>query len=572
MRELPQREKMFVLGGILLAMLLGALDSTIVGPAMPTIIRDLGGMSLYAWVFMAYSLTSTIAVPIVGKLGDLYGRKWFYLPGIAIFLLGSALSGAAGSSIINDVLKAVLGQAYPMQQLIVFRALQGVGGGMMMANGAAIIGDLFAPAERGRYQGFMGASFGLASIIGPAVGGWITDTVSWRWVFYVNIPLGLLTLAVLLKALPAPERGRQHALDWWGSLALTIGLVPLLLALNWGGSQYAWDSRTILALFGVTLAALVWFILLERRHPEPILSMELFKNPSFVASVVVLFLSGVGMFGSIMFLPQFIQLVQGRSAASSGALLTPMMISMVIAATLSGQVIGRTGKYKWMGVAGLGISAGGMFLLSRLGIDTSALYVTASMVMIGVGLGVTMPLFMMSMQSMYPTRIGEVTAATQFFRSIGGTVGVALLGGVMNASLKDELAKLIAEHSAKLGPLSGVLKQAGGDASKLLNPSAMKAIGAKLQAAAAGMPPVQAKALMAGFAQFQSDLKLSLATATADTFFWGFLIMFFAFLAMFLVREVPILTREDRPTAEEVGRQLLAEEAVLPAEGEPELA
>jgi EmrB/QacA subfamily drug resistance transporter len=264
-------------------MLLGALDATIVGPAMPNIVRELGGMAMLSWVFTIYSLTSTITIPIVGKLSDLYGRKWFYLGGIAIFLIGSAASGAAGEAWLGH-----LTGLDPMMQLIVFRGIQGIGGGAMMANAMAIIGDLFAPRERGRYQGLTGGVFGLASVFGPMLGGWLTDALSWRWIFYINVPFGLVALAVLMATMPKPETGQQHKVDWWGATALTAGLVPLLLALNWGGSEYAWSSPTIIGLLATAAVALGLFCWRELRASEPILDIRLFRDRGFSASMVVL--------------------------------------------------------------------------------------------------------------------------------------------------------------------------------------------------------------------------------------------------------------------------------------------
>ena len=558
LRDLPQKKKMSILAGVLLAMLLGALDATIVGPAMPKIVGELGGMSLLAWVFTIYSLTSTIAIPIVGKLSDLYGRKWFYLSGITIFMIGSALSGAAGESWINSIVSSLSGAPNQMLQLIVFRGLQGLGGGMMMANGMAIIGDLFDPRERGRYQGLMGGVFGLASVFGPALGGWLTDAASWRWIFYINVPVGIFALAVLAMVMPRPVHGQQHRVDWWGALALTAGMVPLLLALSWGGTVYGWGSASIVALLGGAVVALVVFGLRELRASEPILDLRLFKDRGFSASMAVLFLSGAAMFSAIMFLPLFLQSVLGRSASNSGALLTPMMISLVIGSVLTGQLISRTGRYKLYGIVGLAISVVGMYLLSGLGVATSNSMVVVDMLLVGFGLGVTMPLFTISLQSQFPTRMGEVTGALQFFRSIGGTVGVALLGGVMNAAFARELTSLVARDAGKFGAAAPILDRLTADPARLLNVGALQAIAAKL--------PPQALALLV---PFFADVKVALANGIASTFFWGFVLLAAAFLMMWFVREVPLTGKPRLDTAAEIGAEILAEEAVQPSDHEP---
>lgn len=612
LRSLPHQRKMSILAGVLLAMLLGALDATIVGPAMPQIVQELGGMALLAWVFTIYSLTSTIAIPIVGKLSDLYGRKWFYLAGIGIFIVGSALSGAAGEGWLDTVLFGMR----PMMQLIVFRGIQGIGGGMMMANAMAIIGDLFEPRERARYQGLTGAVFALASVFGPAVGGWLTDSVSWRWIFYINLPFGLLALVVLVMTMPKPQVGQQHRIDWWGASALSAGLVPLLLALNWGGAEYAWSSVTIVGLLAAAAVLLVAFVLRERRASEPILDMRLFADRSFSASMAVLFLSGVGMFGSIMFLPTFMQLVQGRSASSSGALLMPMMFGMVGASVATGQLIARTGRYKSYGLAGLAVATVGMFMLSRLSVDSGQIFVIASMVLVGGGIGVTMPLFTIALQSQFRDRIGEVTGALQFFRSIGGTVGVALLGGVMNAQMRSTLGAKVGEQGlpqleilwaegAQPGPFSekgldalltkyaAALPDGGEkvfsdfmhglkvivdgaipksfDPSSVLNTELLKLVGRLIEGIEAQLPAQTATdlGLSASWTQLVFDLKLALTAGVTHAFLYGAIMLGLAFFAMMLVREVPLAAKPQLDTAAKIGTELLAEEAVQPVEHEP---
>jgi len=361
--------------------------------------------------------------------------------------------------------------------------------------------------------------------------------------------------------MPRPESGQRHSIDWWGATALVTGLVPLLLALNWGGSEYGWLSATILGLFAFAAVILGVFIVLERRAGEPIIDIELFGDRGFSASMAVLFLSGVGMFGSIMFLPLFMQTVQGASASSSGSLMIPMMISMVTGSILCGQFIARTGRYKWLGVSGLALATVGMFALSRIGVDTSRFALMGGMVMIGFGVGVTMPLFAIALQAQFQTRIGEVTAAVQFFRSIGGTVGVALLGGVMNAAFARNLEALLVRDEARLGPLAPMLEQLATDPARLLNAGALEALAARIPPEASGV-----------FATFTADLKLALTDAIGTSFLIGAGLMGLAFVSMLLVREVPLAAKVKAPgSVEEMGGELIAGDGIQPAEHEPVL-
>lgn len=431
--SLPARQLATIMISVLLGILLSALDQTIVGPAMPRIIGDLKGFEAYSWVFTVYLLTSTITVPIFGKLSDMYGRKWFYIGGIVVFLLGSVLSGLSTD----------------MTQLVTFRGLQGLGAGVMMATAFAIIADLIPPAERGKWQGAFGAVFGLSSVIGPTIGGFLTDNLNWRWVFYVNVPVGLIAIASLVLLFPSDRKAHhtRRAIDWLGAGTLAAGLTPLLLALSLVGgttkvdlpgvgviSEWGWSSPGIITLLLLSAAFVAAFIFVESRAKEPIIPLDLFKHSIFTASVITVLLTGVGLFGAVLYIPLFIQAIQGDSATNSGNSVTPMTLAIVISSIVTGQLISRTGKYRIIGIAGMAFVTAGAALLYTMNMDTPRLVTIGYMIIMGLGLGVAFPLFTLVVQNAFPIqRVGVVTAAVTFFRSIGGTVGVAVLGSVVNS-------------------------------------------------------------------------------------------------------------------------------------------
>lgn len=422
---------------VLLGILLAALDQTIVGPALPQIIGDLNGFENYSWVVTIYLLTSTITVPIFGKLSDMYGRKWLYLSGIGVFLLGSALSGLS-----QDML-----------QLIIFRGIQGLGAGILFALAFAIIADLIPPANRGKWQGAFGAVFGLSSVVGPFIGGALTDGPGWRWVFYVNIPVGAVAIAVLLATFPHETKSAsKKAIDWLGAFTLTAGLTPLLLALSLGGTSnplnipgigavtdWAWSSPNIIGLFAVAVAFLAAFIYIESRAKEPILPLDLFKSRIFTTSVITVFVTGVGLFGAILYIPLFVQAIQGDNATESGNAVIPMTLAIVFSSIVTGQIISRTGKYRIIGIIGMSLTTLGMGLLWTMNMDTDRLTTIFYMIVMGLGLGIAFPLYTLVVQNAFPIqRVGVVTAAITFFRSIGSAVGVAVLGSVVNNQFHDK--------------------------------------------------------------------------------------------------------------------------------------
>jgi EmrB/QacA subfamily drug resistance transporter len=422
---------------VLLGILLAALDQTIVGPALPRIVGDLQGFDRYSWVVTIYLLTSTISVPIIGKLSDMYGRKWFYMAGIAIFVIGSILSGLS-----ND-----------MNQLIAFRGLQGLGAGFITACAFAIIADLIPPADRGKWQGLFGAMFGLASVIGPTIGGYITDNYSWHWIFFVNVPVGIAALATLFFTFPNDiKRGVKKAIDWLGAGALVLSLVPLLVALSLGGSRdWDWGSARVIGLFVAAAVFLVAFLIIEARAAEPIIPLDLFKSGIFSVSVGVVFLTGVGLFGAVLYIPLFIQAIQGDTATASGNAVMPLTLAVVVSSVITGQLISRTGKYRLIGIIGMAVVTLGMGLLATMQMDTPRLMTVIFMIVMGAGLGVAFPLYTLVVQNAFPiARVGVVTAAVQFFRSIGSTVGVAILGTVVNNQFHSQFPGELQKAAAAL--------------------------------------------------------------------------------------------------------------------------
>jgi EmrB/QacA subfamily drug resistance transporter len=482
-----------VFAALMLGMFLAALDQTIVSTALPTIVGDLGGLNHLSWVVTSYLLASTVSTPLYGKLGDMVGRKPVFLAAIVIFLAGSMLAGLSQS----------------MGELIGFRALQGIGAGGLMVGAQAIIGDIVPPRERGRYMGLIGSVFAVASVAGPLLGGFFVDNLSWRWVFYVNMPVGALAIVIVLTRLHLHTPTIRHRLDLLGATVLSGGVAALVMLTTWGGSQYAWGSAPIIALgiAGVTL--LVVFVWWEGRAVEPLLPLDLFRSSVFSVSNAMGFTIGMAMFGAIVFIPLYLQLVYGVSPTSSGLRLLPLMAGLLVSAIASGRAISRVGRYKAFPIAGTAILVVGMYLLSRLGVGTAPWVASVYMIVVGVGIGLVMQVLVLVVQNdVQPQQIGVATSTATFFRSVGGSFGVAIFGTIFATRLGGQLARLPHSVTTRLG--SGVH----------LNPQQAK-----------HLPPA-----------VHADFLHAFAHALHGVFLWGMALAAVPFVLSWLLREVPLKT------------------------------
>ena len=494
--QLPRRQVILTMAGVMLAMFLAALDQTIVSTAMPRIIADLGGFDRYTWVTTAYLVASTVSVPIVGRLTDIYGRKIFFIGGIAVFLVGSVLAGMSSS----------------MTQLIAFRAIQGLGGGVIMANSFVSIADLFPPEERGKFQGFIGVVFGMSSVIGPTLGGFITDNFSWNWIFLINVPVGVPVLLLIAWLFPkiTPEV-ESRKLDYAGMVTLILSVTPVLLALSWGGVQYEWGSPQVIGFLAFGLTMGVAFVVIESKTDSPIMPLEIYRNQMVAVALLATFLTGFGMFGAIIFVPLFFQGVLGASATSSGSFLTPMMLGIVFGATMSGQLLSRTGgHYRIQAIIGTGVMVAGAFLISTMDVNTSFARAVGYIVILGLGLGATFPTFTLAVQNSVPFRLmGISTSALQFYRSIGGMLGLAVLGAVMANRFASKIENMVPENVAAALP-PGQLDAIKDNPQALVDPSAVDSL--KSDFAQAGPDGVRIVDALLG------SLKSALAGAVADVF------------------------------------------------------
>lgn len=526
MIHLSEKKKLTIMIAIMVAIFFSAINQTIIGVAMPRIIAKLGGMDYYTWVITIYLLTMAVASILVGKLSDIYGRKPFILAGISLFTIGAFLSGLSGNIL----------------QLIAFRGITGFGAGIIMSTAFTAIGDLYLPRERARWTGLMSGIFGISSVLGPLMGGYIVDHLDWHWVFWVFLPLGIVALIMIAVLFPKVERREGESIDYIGSAFLTITIVALLLAFSLAGDgpgKYAWTSWEILGLFGLTALGLIAFIITETKVKSPVLPLALFKNDIVTLSNIALFLMSAGMMGVMIYAPFFIQGVKGISPSGSGYMMMPMSIVMVFGTAFAGQYMTKTGKYKGLALIGLSISAIGIFLLYFINVETPVSLMIIFLSIIGIGLGLCMPVFSLTVQNAVPLReLGVASASSQLFRNLGNTIGVGILGSIMGSRMATRMTEMFAdEQSASQVELPPAQAEQFGE---LMNPEIL------LDQPKLDQLIQQIPAEMVPFANKMIDtVKDVFSDAITTTFLAGAIIMVIGIVVASLIRAIPLVSAND---------------------------
>jgi EmrB/QacA subfamily drug resistance transporter len=518
--HLTHKQKITVMIALMAAMFFAAINQTIVSSAMPRIIAELNGLEYYSWVITVFMLTSTISTVLTGKLSDIYGRKPFLLFGIIIFMIGSFLTGLS-----TDIF-----------QMIIYRGIQGVGAGILMSTTVTAVGDLFAPRERAKWTGIMMAIFGFSSVLGPTLGGVMIDHMDWKWLFWAFLPLGFIAFFMIWRMFPKVARATSESIDYWGSLVLSLSIISLLLGFSWAGTKFDWGSPEILSLFAATVVGIVVLVLIERKVKSPVLPLSLFKNGIITISYAVGFLMNAGMLGAMIYLPFFVQGVEGLSPTQSGFVNIPMSIMMIVLSTLAGRWISKTGKYKIYGLVGLFIMVISMLMLANM---HSVGMAVASMIVFGLGLGLSMPVFTLTVQNAVPaSQLGVATASSTLFRNLGGTIGIAILGSVMNSAMTKNLGKALASNDAldfsKLDPATAEQFTKMLTPQTLLAQPEMKAVKASLT-----------DDTLSFFNQMIDTLRSALSDTVSEIFYIGAGLLVVAFILTLFLKEIPLRTSEN---------------------------
>ncbi|MGI9096790.1 MAG: MDR family MFS transporter [Candidatus Limnocylindrus sp.] len=517
--NLSPRAKQGIVVAIMLALFLGALDQTIVGTALPRIITELNGANLYTWVVTIYLLASTVTVPIYGKLSDMYGRKPLLLAGVGLFLAGSALAGLSQN----------------IEQLIVFRGIQGLGAGALFPIALATIGDLFSPQERGRYQGLFGAVFGLSSLVGPALGGYLTDTFSWHWIFYVNLPIGLLSIAIILRELPTIKGRPNQKIDYLGVVTFAAGIIPILIGLT-NVQTNAFATPEVAGLIAAGLAMIGLFLFVEAKAAEPIVPLELFRNRTFAASAAATFFASFGFFASVIFLPRYFQAVLGETATNSGYATLPLLLGVIISSVSAGQIVARRGRYKSLILGAILLVSVGSLLLTNLKADTDPWVLRGWMFLAGLGVGPTLSVFTIVVQNAVPFKfLGTATSNLTFFRQVGGSVGLAIVGSYFGGQLATTIP---ARLTAALPPaLAGQFSGGSGDLSKLTN------VGDLGPSILANVPEAARPMVEPLIPTIVAAIKAGIADAIGSIFWLAVVASLVAFVVAALIEEIPLRSR-----------------------------